>query len=224
MSAYDPVTIDDYLPATQAEVGPMVSGADVEAAVKKTLHDWLWSYLAEYEGQHQIVPGTIARPRGWSVTGRDLQKLTPDQLPCVVLMSGGVIQQPVKTAAPGRYTARWSVDLGVVFSAAYGDSSRRDMQAYVCAMCVLLMQRPLEGLPGARVDWRGGEVYDEMDFDSSRTYSAGVVGFDIEVENVRWSDGGPPPYAAPPTDPNAPLDPWTTVTSADVTVENQPPD
>ena len=168
-----------------------------------------------------MTRGDIATPRGWAVTGRDLQKLNTDQLPCVVLMSGGVMTPPRVTGSPGMLTMRWALDLGVVFSAAWGTSSRAQMQAYVCALALVMLQRPLGELQ-CTVDYRG-EVYDEIDFADTRSYSAGVCSFDIEVEDARWRDGGPPPYVTPPVDPTAPLDPWVSVTGTQATVENQPP-
>ena len=73
--------------ATRAEVGPMVTGGDVEAAVMVVLRDWLPAYLAEGERQHSLPPGEIPIPKGWAITGRDLRKLNTDQLPCIVVMA-----------------------------------------------------------------------------------------------------------------------------------------
>jgi hypothetical protein len=208
--------------AQRAEVGPMVTGGDVEAAVMVTLRDWLPAYLAEAERQHGLPAGDTPPPRGWAITGRDLQKLNTDQLPCIVVMAGGIVQPPVKEGPPGAYTAIWGVDIGTVFSAAWGRASRRSCQLYARAVHLCLEQRSL-ALPGCAVDWRG-EVYDELDFESSRSYSASVVSFNVEVREVAWAAGGPPPDAPAPGDPTVPFDPWVTVADTDVTVENTPAD
>jgi hypothetical protein len=196
----------------------MVTGGDVEAAVMVTLRDWLPAYLGEGERLHGLPPGDTPAPRGWAITGRDLQKLNTDQLPCVVVMAAGITSPPIKEGAPGRYTAIWGVDIGTVFSAAWGRSSRRHCQLYARAIQLCLEQRTLD-LPGAVVNWRG-EVYDELDFESSRSYSASVVSFNVEAREVAWAAGGPPPDAPPPTDPTVPFDPWVSVVETDVTVEN----
>ena len=209
------------IPATQAEVGPFVTGGDVEKAIIATLKAWLPSYLADGERKHDLTPGDIPTPRGWAVTGRDLQKYTSDQLPCIVVMAGGIIVKPLSQGSPGSTTAVWQVDVGAIFNAAWGDTSRQHAQLYVRAVALTLLQRPLEGLPAA-VDFNG-EQYDELDFSDTRTYSAAIGAFTVEVEDVLWRSGGPPPYVTPPVDPEAPFDDWTTVTETDVTVEHTPP-
>jgi hypothetical protein len=205
----------------QAEIGPVLTGADVEAAVLNTLRAWLPSYLAEGERAKGLEPGALPLPRGWLVTGRDLQKYTSDQLPCIVVMTGGVILKPLKQGYPGATTAVFNVDVGTIFNAAWGSKSRVHAQLYVRMMALTLVQRPLEGLPCA-VDFVG-ENYDELDFSDTRTYSAAVAAFTLEVENVLWAAGGPPPYVTPPDDPLDPFDPWTTVTEVDVSVDNTSP-
>jgi hypothetical protein len=206
-------------PATQAEVGPFVTGGDVEEAVIETLKDWLPSYLADGERKHGWEVGSTPEPRGWALTGRDLQKFPSDQLPAIVVMAGGIILTPRKEGmGNGVLTATWGVDVGAIFNAAWGRSSRAHAQLYVRAIQLVLSQRPLGDL-AATADWRG-EVYDEIDFPSSRTYSAAVASFNIEVRDVAWANGGPPPLVEPPEDPTQPLDPWTPVVETDTEVVN----
>lgn len=202
-----------------AEVGPMLAGLDVEQAVFQTLRDWLPAYLAEAERQHELPAGEVPTPKGWVITGRDLQKLTSDQLPCVVIMTAGILDPPVREGAPGVLTARFAVDIGTVFNAAWGRASRRHAQLYAAAIRCCLLQRPLAALEATAVDWRG-ETYDELDFESSRSYSASVASFNVEVRAVAWAAGGPPPQVTPPDDPTEPFDPWVRVAETDITVEN----
>lgn len=205
--------------AHQAEVGPMITGGDVELAVRDMLAEWLPPYLCVAEEKHGWKVGGTPWPKGWVFTGRDLQKLNSDQLPCVVIMAGGILEPPIKEGAPGTLTATWTLDIGAIFSAAWGRSSRQHSQLYAAAIRTLMMQRPLALGPGAVVDLQG-EVYDESDISDSRTYSASVVSFHIEVREVGWAAGGPPPLVSPPDDPTVPYDEWTRVTATDVTVEN----
>lgn len=209
------------MPATVAEVGPMISGADVELAVKDTLRDWLPSYIAEYERQHGLQAGATPVPRGWVFTGRDAAKRSEDQFPCIIIMSGGISEKPRKEGGRGTLTAIWRVWVTAAFGASTEASSRRHAQAYANALHTLLLQRPVAIGDGATVDWLE-ESYDEIDFESSRGYSASYVGFNLEVRGVGWADGGPPVYVTPPTDPTDPFDPWPTVTSTDTTVDKQP--
>jgi hypothetical protein len=208
----------------------MISGADVEHAMLDVLRDWLPSYLAEYEGQHGLVRGTTPAPRGWVRTGRNLQKLNSDQLPCIALMAGGILTAPRKQGSPGGWIAVWTVDVGCVLATAWGGGARDHVQAYAAAIRDTLCQRPVGGelsVSGrpwpwtAVVDWRG-EAYDADDFSTTRTYADCLVPFYVEVQNVGWATGGPPPRVDPPADPTAPLDPWVEVVETDVTVEKLP--
>src|SRR5436305_683154 len=103
---------------TAAEIGPFVTGGDVELALVDVLRLWLPSYLAEGERTHGLPAGNIPTPRGWAITGRDLNKLTSDQLPCVIVMAGGIVVKPLATGYPGKATAVWSVDVATMFNAA----------------------------------------------------------------------------------------------------------
>lgn len=204
-------------------VGPAVTGGDIEDAVMGCLKAWLPAYLCEVEGQHGVPRGSTPAPRGWAITGRALSKLTSDQLPCVVLLSGGVNNPPRKESGHGVYTAVWGVEVGVVFESAWGREARRRAQFYARAVQLALQQRSLTALDQPLVvDWRG-EAYDEMDFEASRSYSASVTSLNVACRETCWADGGPPPPATPPVDPSVPFDPWVQVTGTQVSVENTPP-
>ena len=207
--------------AYRAEVGPMIGGLDVERAIQDTLRAWLPAYICEAERLYGWDVGKTPWPKGWAITGRDLAKLTSDQLPCIVLMAGGTTGPPSKSGAPGKLTATWAVDVGSVFNAAWGRSSRQHAQLYAVAIRTCLTQRPLEGLRCV-VDARG-EAYDEMDFESSRSYSASVCSLNVTVPEIGWADGGPPPAATTPTDPHDPFVPWVEVVDSDIEVDHYPP-
>jgi hypothetical protein len=203
-------------------VGPMVTGADIEDAVLALLREWLPRYLVAAELQHELTPGSTPAPKGWAITGRDLQKLLTDQLPCIVLLAAGIGQAP-RREGTGSLTATWGVDIGVVFNAAWGRESRRRAQLYARSVQLALQQRPLYALDQpCKVDWRG-ELYDELDFADSRSYSASVTSFNVSCREVARTDGGPPPAAVPPSDPTVPFVPWVEVTDTEVTVNNEGP-
>jgi hypothetical protein len=209
--------------STYAEVGPFVTGGDVERAVIDLLQEWLPAYICEGERAHGWDVGSTPTPRGWAITGRDLQKLNSDQLPCVVIMAGGITNAPKKEGGVGVWTATWGVDIGAVFNAAWGRSSREHAQLYARAICLCIEQRPftIAGQP-CQVDWRG-ELYDEMDFASERSYSASVCSFNVQVREAGWAVGGPPPDASPPGDPTVPFEPWVEVVEVDIATTNTPP-
>jgi hypothetical protein len=203
-------------------VGPAVTGGDIEDVVLDCLQVWLPAYLCEVEDQHGIPRGSTPTPRGWSLTARLLDKLTSDQMPCVVLMTAGVPNPPTKESGPGAYTATWAMEVGVAFVAAWGLDARRLAQLYACAFGLTLTQRPMTALgQPLHVDWRG-ESYED-DFDASRTFSVAVCSLNVSCREARWANGGPPPEATPPADPTVPFIPWVQVTETDATVTNTPP-
>jgi len=206
------------------EVGPMVTGGDIEDAVMAQLKAWLPRYLVAGEAQHGIPLGTTPVPKGWAITGRILDKLLSDQLPCVIVLAAGVGPSATEREATGALGAGWTLGVGVMFDAAWGRESRRRAQLYARAVQLALQQQPLSALDQpCKVDWRG-ESYDELDFPSSRTYSASVANFNVHCREVANSDGGPPPEAAPPADPTVPFVPWVEVSATEVTVNNEPLD
>lgn len=218
---------------TPAEVGPMVSGFMVEMSVETTLRAWLPAYICEAERKHQLTAGEIAWPKAIAHSGTDLEKMAQDQLPCLVIMSGGIVSAPVRTAMPvsvggkfslpaGNLAATFSLEVASIFNAAWDTYARRNVQLYAVAVRDCLLQRPLVTL-GAAVTLKG-EGYDELDFERTRTYAASVVSFDVAVDAVAWTDGGPPPDAVPPTDPTQPFTPWPVVQDVDVDVSKQPID
>lgn len=205
----------------------MVSGYTVEMAVEQTLRDWFTAYLCEAERQHGLTAGLIAWPKGWAHSGSDLEKMAQDQLPCFVIMSGGIAAAPVTTGMPvtlgkpvtgGNMSAVWGIEVASIHNAAYDRSARRNAQLYAVAVSRCLWQRPLEGL--AATTRERGQSYDELDFERTRTYAASTVSFDITVEDVGWTAGGPPPVATPPPDPTLPFEPWPTVITTRVDVTN----
>jgi hypothetical protein len=205
-------------------VGPTITGGDIEDAVLDCLKTWLPAYICEVERQHPPMEvGSTPTPRGWAITGRDLAKLNTDQLPCVVLLAGGITGPPKKEGGEGSMTATFGAELGIVFEAAWGRSARRAAQLYARAMHLCVQQRPvLVGGQPLIVDWRG-ELYDELDFESSRSYSAAICSMNLTCTEVCWANGGPPPPAQPPDDATAPFEPWVEVIETDITVEHTPP-
>ena len=206
------------------EVGPMVTGGDIEDAVLAQLKEWLPRYLVAGEEQHGKAAGSIPVPKGWAITGRVLDKLLSDQLPCVIVLAAGVGPSGTRREGTGVLAGDWTVGVGVMFNAAIGRESRRHAQLYARAVQLALQQMPLHALgQPCKVDWRG-ESYDELDFAQSRTYSASVVNFNVYCREVATTDGGPPPAAVPPSDPTVPFVPWVEVSKTEVAVEPQPLD
>jgi hypothetical protein len=212
------------------EVGPMVTGADIEDAVQGQLKTWLPRYIVAGELQHGLTVGSTPAPKGWAISGRVMDKLLSDQLPCVIVQAGGVAPAGTHREGTGALTGTWTLAVAVMFDAAWGRESRRRAQLYARAAQLALQQLPLHALGApCKVDWRG-ESYDEVDFATTRTYSASVVNFTVWCREIASTDGGPPPEALPPGStgpgdpgtPTVPFVPWVEVSSTEVTVEPHP--
>ena|SRR5215831_1096254 len=211
-------------PTVGDEVGPMVTGGDIEDAVMGQLKEWLPRYLVAGELQHGWVAGSTPTPRSWAITGRVLDKLVSDQTPCVIVLAAGVGPSAVRREGTGVLGAGWTLGVGTMLDAAWGREARRRAQLYARAAQLALQQRPLHALgQPCEVDWHG-ESYDELDFASTRSYSASVVNFTVWCREVATTDGGPPPAATPPSDPTIPFVPFVEVSKTEVTVEPQPLD
>lgn len=208
----------------QAEIGPIITGGHVERALVDLLKEWLPSYLCECERKVGAEVGSTPWPRGWAITGRDLEKYVSDQLPCVIVMAGGVTTRPRVSGTNGSMTGVWDVDMGIILNAAWGYLSRWYAQLYERAISLVVVQRPLvlDDTHIGVVDF-AGEGYDELSFPDTRTYSASAGKFTVEVEDFMWRDGGPPPDAQPPSDPTVPFVPWTEVRDVDIEVTNTIP-
>lgn len=205
-------------------VGPTVTGGDIEDAALELLKDWLPRYLAAVEDQHGEERGKTPTPRGWGVTGQDWQKLIPDQLPCIILLAGGLRNPPEKEGGQGVLRATWGLGLIAFLSTAWGRESRRRCQWYARAIHLTLEQRPFSALGQPCAVRLRDEKYDQVDFPDSRTYAAALCAFDVHCREVAWANGGPPPGVQPPADPTEPFSPWVQVTDTEVDVINNPPD
>ena len=94
------------------------------------LKEWLPGYLCECERKVGAEVGSTPWPKGWAITGRDLEKYVSDQLPCVVVMAGGVTTRPRVSGSNGSMTGVWDVDIGIILNAAWGYMARWQAQLY----------------------------------------------------------------------------------------------
>jgi len=184
--------------------GPIVSGWDVEQWALQLLHKWIGTYLAETERQHGVPAGTLARPRGWAI-GPTFDKWPEDQIPGVLCHSPGTVERPWRDGS-GLYTARWSLNVGVLCSARTQRLSHAHAQLYAAAVREVFLNRPsLEG-HAAGTDWLG-DVYDDLDYDDTRSLYAARNMLVVEVAGVGQSKSAGPVTPDDPLTPDG-LEPW----------------
>ncbi len=204
--------------STTSIFGRIVAGADVETWCIDLAQRWFSTYLAEVERQHNIVAGTIARPRVY-VRTTSFDKWPEDQLPALMLVAQGILTPPVKHG-DGTYTARWLMGLAAVCSARTQQESHDLASLYMAALRNLFIQRPsLDGHANG-VDWVD-ERNDDLEYDDQRSLSSGRAQFLVQVENVSVADAGPVTPDKPLTPDTDPWPGWPTVQTVDVELINE---
>lgn len=188
-----------------SEVGPVVTGRDVELAALRTLKRWSSAYLTDAEIKLGRTPGSLPRIRAWT-TAPDFEKWPEDQLPAVLLLSPGLAEAP-NMDGRGAYRAQFSLGVAAIVSTAKMEQTAALAKLYCAVLRTCLIQKQsLEGF-AAGVTWLD-ENYDDLPSIDDRSLGAGQAIFAVQVDNVsqRWNGpatpGEPPPdYEPMPSDP-----------------------
>jgi hypothetical protein len=207
---------------------PIITGADVEVAVRDHIRRWARDYLGEIAFRSGRARGALPVFRSY-LPALDLDKFTEDQVPACVIASPGTLVQPVKRR--GTYYTTWQVGVGCVVSGQDRDNTFALLPLYAAAVRACMVQHPALGVDFIDgVTWLG-ERYDELDTNDLRTLAAGSVTFGIDVPSAVDSRGGPtapsvvptggPPVPAgeqpPPADPGE----WGTVQEVIITTTSK---
>jgi hypothetical protein len=207
---------------TPSAFGPMVAACDVEDRLEATLRRWLPSYVYEVERLHGYDPGTLPLPRSW-VRSSDVEKMTADQLPAVMIGSPGITDPPIADGA-GYYVARWQINLGVEIIARSVRPRALDLaRLYALALRGAAIQQAndetlaLPPLGIVRVEWID-ERYDRLDSIDDRTVCIAEVELVLEVAEVLKRNGGPVDPLLPPQGPSPESPTWPIATSTDVQI------
>lgn len=198
---------------SDAIFGPLVTGADVERWALDTLKTYTPDYLAWAERATGRAPRSIAQPRSW-VTAADAERWPEEALPCVLLLSPGLADEPTREGR-GAYTATFGLGLAVIVQ----DSTRSKVdelaKLYTAALRTILLQHPSLGGHADAVEW-ADERYDSVPVEGKRRQlAAGQAVFRVAVPNVA-ATGGP---RAPSADPYTPQPDPPQVATTEVVVE-----
>jgi hypothetical protein len=198
------------------DIGPIITGRNVELAAVAMLKRWSGTYLAEMERQTQRNPGSLPRVRAWT-TSPDFETWPEDQIPRVLIVSPGLLQPPA-AGGEGTYRATWSLGIGVIVSARTMDETTELAKLYCAALRACMLQhQSLEGF-AAGVEWLD-ENYDDLPSIDTRSLGAGQAIFAVQVDDVTRRWGGPVTPSEPPDPDTVPLP--TDPTVEDVAVEVQ---
>jgi hypothetical protein len=197
-------------------IGPIVSASDVERAALDTIVKWASTYLGEAEDQHNRERGSLPRPRSFTTTN-SFDKWPEDQLPCVLLVCPGLVEQPM-AQGNGMYRATFAVGVAVIVSARTETETEALAKLYVAAIRTLLIQQQSLGGFAAQTEWLD-ETYDDLPSEDMRSLGAGQAIFAVHVDDLSRRYTGPPhPTAEPPEPPYAPLPDDPTATDVGVKV------
>lgn len=200
-------------------IGPLVSGRDVELAALTFLKRWSGTYLAEAERQTGRAPRSLPRIRGWQ-TAPDFEKFPEDQLPCVLLVSPGLAEQP-RPDGQGFYRAKFMLGVAAIVSTATMESTAELAKLYcACLRAAILQHQSLEGF-AAGIDWID-ESYDDLESIDTRSLGAGQAIFAVQVDGIAYRWNGPKTPSDPPAPDTDPLPTDPTVTAVEVETEPLP--
>lgn len=199
--------------------GDITDAGVVEQALLNYLQGHLPQYLAELDSQRGLTRGYTSPPRSWEVVP-NLDLSDEPQYPAIKIVSMGP-NEPFTKDGEGNVRGTYEF-LVVAFVVGPDESATRTLRGrYMGAIMATLAQRRSLGNPQVRgLDFIGGDHFD-LPADERRTKQAGSMRITIEWDHMmNWKagpdkpglPGEPYPWPTdPPTDPDAPVPPWTTV-------------
>lgn len=191
--------------------GPVVTGKDVVDAAVATMKKWCPDYLAEIAEHSGRARGDLPLFRSY-VPMINLNKFNEDQVPTCVVIAPGTIDTPVKRAK--QVQVRWGLGVGCVVSGQNDENSYELATLYVAAVRMMLLQQKSLGGFAEGVNWIS-ERYDALPDIDSRSFTAGVIQFGVDVNNVVDPTQGPKQQS-----PDVTVDPgvWPVVQTEQLTV------
>lgn len=196
----------------------MIDGDQIEEAFTAFLKLRYGTYLDEIAEQRGRPRGTYQHPKSW-VIENDFDKWPDDALPCVLVISPGIEDEP-KKSGNGNYRAVWFVATAVIVRARNRKDTRKVAMRYGAALrtCVL-ENRSLGGALEGKMrvkDWVSEDYDDISDEDNPNLFAAKNI-FRVEVDDVVNVNAGPtewldPVGERPNGDPISPsYEDWPTV-------------
>jgi hypothetical protein len=199
-------------PPIHSAFGHMISGYDVQEAVKRTTRRWSDDYLAEIARLAGRARGDLPSFRSYKRAIALDDKRVEDQLPCCLIIAPGTIETPVKRSK--QIDARWELGFGIVLQGQNEDNLWQNVQLYAAAMRTMLLQKSSLGGFALGVNWIS-ERYDQLRSANVRNLMAGTLHFGIDVPKVSHPERGP---QEPRVDVTQPPEEWPTVAEVDVDI------
>lgn len=161
---------------------PLVHAGQVEQAALAILKKWIWTYIGFSEQRYGYQPRALPNVRGWAVTGTlDLERWPEQQIPCLILISPGLADQPYQRDEG--YDAAWRLDVGVIVDASTQEAAHALVRVYAAAVRECLCQQTWDSDLVNDARWIG-EAYDDTPVDKRRTLAAARLTFTVTVDDV----------------------------------------
>lgn len=174
--------------------GDILDANQIEEACLEHAKEWGATYLDEVAQQrdHPKGRGAYRAPRTHT-TVNDFDKWPEDKLPCLLLISPGTVEQPVRRGG-GAYSGAWYIAVAIIVSARNQESTRRLAMRYGAAYRALFLQRAdFDGRLGGRMSVREwvSEDYDDLPMEEERNLAVAKLIFTVNVDGVTNAFAGP---------------------------------
>lgn len=200
----------------EVDIGPIITGGDIEQAMAATLKAWVPFYLARIDEALDLVAGTTQPPLVYGVSSA-MHRWAEQVPPALIVVSPGLVGTPEMHGDSGGYTATWQVNIGVTVGGATEDGSRALAHRHAAAVrYVLAQQGSLDGL--ALATWWVGEQYDVVE--ARRSLMAAEVLAHVQVGRTVDTRGDLP--GIPPVDPLPPYPPTPTASGRRIRTTRNP--
>jgi len=201
-----------------SQFGPLISASQVEAAVLDTLQTWMHTYLGNTERVVGRPVESMIRPRSYSKTAGNPLAIQDRELPRVVVMSPGLVEEPEEGGET--LTLTWAVTVWM-FAKGIDENDTQDLCRDNAATIRLLLSHKTPDL----VDYVHllDENYDAVPPNRENTLAGCELVFALRVPEAADygtgpSDPDPPQQPDPPTD----YGDWPEVDETDVEVIHVP--
>jgi len=197
-------------PTISQVYGRILTATQVEAAMRTHMTTWLNDYIREMELQTGRATNSVPLPSSYK-TSADFERWNEERLPEMVMVSPGLIGEPMGAGERGKYRATWGMALVTVVSANTKANTDALAKLYAAAIRGAVMQhRSLGGFARA-TQWLD-ERYDVIPSEGTRNLMSVTVSFAVEVDDVVSTkagttaavQAGPSTYTPAPSDPIVP--------------------
>lgn len=164
--------------------GNIFVASELEESIRVLLKKWFPSYLREIERRVDWDKEPLLAPRSYT-TRNSYDVLPGEEMPKVVVISPGLVEQPEHPEADGYYKATWSVGVGIAIGARDEELADRVVKMYGAAARNILINHQSLGRDDVCYVSYLDENYDDLPIDDQlMLYKSAAIYVGVEVENV----------------------------------------